>query len=161
MFAQLENSPNCRRLVLFGIIVCLVLSFHGISKKLTYDRAPAAAAAAMQQQMQRVQNKKIKIVLMTKNEWPLLRSWVLYHSHTFGIENLYIIDSSTLPVIRNFLETMRTRGLQVLCEDLNLNDIEGKFNEVMRDLAPSSDLMIKLDTDEFLMLSASHASGFR
>ena len=32
--------------------------------------------------------KTLKILLMTKDEWPLLRSWVLYHADLVGGSNL-------------------------------------------------------------------------
>jgi hypothetical protein len=37
--------------------------------------------------------KIFKILVMTMNEWPLIRSWTLYHASIFGGENLYILDS--------------------------------------------------------------------
>lgn len=42
-------------------------------------------------------SKIFKIVVMTKDEWPLIKSWVLYHARIFGGENLYVLDGSTNP----------------------------------------------------------------
>ena len=33
--------------------------------------------------------RTMKIILMTRDDWPLIRSWVLYHADVFGGENLY------------------------------------------------------------------------
>jgi len=85
------------------------------------------------------------------NEWPLIQWWTWYHGDMFGFENLYIIDSSTDERCVNFLSEIRDKmGVNVIFTEKNLNDIVGIINVVMRKLVKSSDMMIKMDTDEFL-----------
>ena len=38
--------------------------------------------------------RKACAILMTKNEWPTLRSWVLHHGDLLGFENVHVIDNS-------------------------------------------------------------------
>jgi hypothetical protein len=44
-------------------------------------------------------------ILMTKNEWPTLRSWVLHHGDLLGFENVHIIPTRlrSTPGIRMLL----------------------------------------------------------
>jgi hypothetical protein len=39
----------------------------------------------------------MSLVIMVKNEWPILRKNILYHGHLLGFKNLYILDGSTDP----------------------------------------------------------------
>jgi len=95
----------------------------------------------------------LKLILMTMNEWPLVKSWVLYHGHLIGFENLYIIDSSTETRIVAFLRYARDHlGVNVIFGDVNLNEITKVMTEVGMSIGGSSDIFIKMDTDEFLMI---------
>ena len=38
----------------------------------------------------------LKIFMMHKDEWPLIKSWILYHGFNFGFKNLYILDGDNL-----------------------------------------------------------------
>ena len=94
----------------------------------------------------------MKIVLMTKDEWPLVRSWVLHHAHIFGPRNVYVIDSSAAdgPTAR-FLDEAALYGVNVMRTQLNLNNVLDAINHLFRLLAHSTDFIIKLDTDELLL----------
>ena len=96
--------------------------------------------------------KIMKIVLMTKDEWPLIKSWVLYHGAIFGNSNLYVIDGSTDRRVKRFLENSKIQGVNIFESSSNLNNILMDVNSIMNDLKNSSDYLIKLDTDEFLVL---------
>jgi hypothetical protein len=37
----------------------------------------------------------LKLIMMVKDEWPLLKQWVLYHGELLGFHNLYILDGSS------------------------------------------------------------------
>ena len=130
----------------------------------------------------------VKLIMMTMDEWPLLKSWVLvsvqcelcccnvlpqsvsffisqhcshskfcdsfcsqYHGHLIGFENLYILDSSTDTRCKSFLRYARdSLGANVLFTDANLNQITSIMTKIGRDIGGSSDLILKVDTDEFL-----------
>jgi len=89
--------------------------------------------------------------MMTMNEWPLLKHWVLYHGHLLGFEHLYIVDSSTNPKCISFLRYARdVLGANVIFSDADLNELEGVLTRIGGHASGSSDFIIKMDTDEFL-----------
>ena len=95
----------------------------------------------------------IKIVLMTKNEWPLVKSWVLYHVHVFGASNIYVIDSSDQPEPILFLgEAEQFLGINVFRSLATLYQLESEINSIFTALNRSCDFITKADTDEFLVL---------
>lgn len=104
-----------------------------------------------------------KVVLMTKDEFPLVRAWVLHHAHIFGPRNVYVIDSSAAggPAAL-FLADAARAGVNVFQTQLNLNDLRAAINGLFRALAPTADFLIKLDTDELLLRSdgtTMHTTG--
>jgi len=93
----------------------------------------------------------MKVLLMTKDEWPLIKSWVFYHAKMFGFNNLYIIDASENHECITFLTDVRANyGVNVIFSASNLNEVIKDINYVMTEISAASDLMIKIDTDEFL-----------
>lgn len=106
--------------------------------------------------------KIFKVILMTKNDWPLLKSWVLHHSHVFGGENLYIVDASTREEVVAFLQEASIRlGVHVLHSTANLNSVGDEINQLMATLGPTCDFMTKLDTDEFIILYNREKNDFQ
>ena len=98
-------------------------------------------------------HKVMKVVLMTKNEWPLIKSWVLYHGHLLGFENLYIIDGSTDEKVIQFLkESVANVGVNVYFSTANLVGLTKEINKAFFRLRHTCDFLIKLDTDEFLSI---------
>jgi hypothetical protein len=99
----------------------------------------------------------LKVVLMTKDEMPLLRSWVLYHAHTFGAHNVYVVDGSTDPSAVAFLDAAAARlGVHVFHAAAGLNDLEALLTRLMGSVCMSADYMVKVDSDEFIAL---HGGG--
>lgn len=99
-------------------------------------------------------NKILKVVLMTKNEWPLLKAWVLYHAHLLGAHNLYILDASDQPEVLDFLRQVKTRlGVNVFRSTASLNEMEGEIHAVLHSVRFSCDYVAKVDTDEFIALT--------
>ena len=96
--------------------------------------------------------KVTKIVLMTRNEWPLIRSWVLYHGKIFGYPNLYILDGSDDERVLGFLQSLDAHGVTVIQGLNSLNTIDEEINTLMKNLQHSCDFLLKMDTDEFLIL---------
>lgn len=100
-------------------------------------------------------NRIVKVILMTKDEFLLVRDFILYHVHLFGPENIYVIDgSSSSSKARKFLDgPARSIGVTVFwLPEATLEETGDAFNTVFRSLRWSSDFIIKLDTDEFLGL---------
>jgi len=93
----------------------------------------------------------VKLILMTMNEWPILEDWLSYHGHLLGFENLYIVDSSTDSRCTSFLRYARDiLGANVLFTNTNLVDMERLLTNIGKQIAGSSDMIIKVDTDELL-----------
>ena len=76
---------------------------------------------------------------------------VQYHGYLIGFENLYIIDSSTDSRCLSFLRYARDHlGANVMFGDINLNELERVMDSIGENIAGSSDVFLKVDTDEFL-----------
>lgn len=104
--------------------------------------------------------KIFKIVVVTKDEWPLIRSWVLYHARIFGGENLYVLDGSSNQEQISFLKEAALRlGVVVFFTKSNLNQLENDVNSLMRSIADSTDFFTKSDTDEFIV-RLKHSDDF-
>eukprot|EP00667_Euglena_gracilis_P019317 EG_transcript_20681 len=93
----------------------------------------------------------VKVVLMHKDHWPMLRLWVLYHAHIFGLKNLIVLDESTQREPLKFLQKMQRLGLTVLKTSGGLNTINVVMDALFDLLRWSADYFLKLDTDEFVV----------
>jgi hypothetical protein len=96
----------------------------------------------------------VKLMLMTKDEGSLLKLWIVYHGELLGYENLYILDGSIEPNTTSFLaDTARDQwGVNVIFTPSKFNELEQDLNFVGGAIAKASDVIMKLDTDEFLAL---------
>jgi len=93
----------------------------------------------------------LKIALMTKNEYPLIESWVLYHGNIFGFKNLYIFDVSTEEKAMLYLANAAySLGINVYFSTNNLWQQIDSIASTLRSLRESCDFVIKMDTDEFV-----------
>jgi hypothetical protein len=102
--------------------------------------------------VERPDSAVVKVIIMTMDEWPLIKAWVLYHGHLLGFDKLYIIDSSTDSRCISFLRYARdTLGANVLFNDANLNQLVSLMTEIARNVGNSADFILKVDTDEFLV----------
>lgn len=95
--------------------------------------------------------KKMKIVLMTKNEKYLIKHWIQYHGEIFGYDSLHIIDDSDDIDVLNYYKSIDHLGITLYRnKDSNLNNLADKITSIMHSLKDSCDFLIKLDTDEFI-----------
>ena len=97
-------------------------------------------------------DRVLKIVVMTKDEWPLSRAWALYHGFVFGVRNVYVIDGSTDPRQKMFMMYLKSLGFNILFTQAGLDELENIITKVLHGLRKSCDFLMKLDTDEFLAL---------
>jgi len=98
----------------------------------------------------------LSLVLMARDEWPILRNNVLYHGHLLGFENLYILDGSTDPRCTSFLVYARDQlGVNVIFSPATLNDLDYEMSMIGVRLAGSSDLIAKIDADEFVAVETN------
>lgn len=110
-----------------------------------------SAVSLQQVNKSRPENAVLKLILMTMDEWPMLKSWLLYHGQLLGFENLYVIDASTNPKCVSFLRYARdVLGANILFNNANLNQLEVLITRLASDIRGSSDFIMKVDTDEFL-----------
>ena len=99
--------------------------------------------------------RTMKIILMTRDDWPLVRSWVLYHADIFGGENLYVLDGSTDERQLRFLrDASRLLGVHHFRTHANLHWIGTQIQQIATNLSSSSDFITKMDTDEFIVTTA-------
>eukprot|EP01039_Chlorochromonas_danica_P010412 gene10412-11530_t len=92
-------------------------------------------------------------IVMTKDDWPLIKHWVFYHGDKFGFKNLYVFDGSNDPRCIHFLHTMRDKkGLTLIETKTSLTYIAGDMTHLAtQELVFRYDYIIKMDTDEFLV----------
>ena len=95
-------------------------------------------------------HKILKIVMMTRNEYPLIVSWIEYHGKVYGFDNLYIIDASDEAQAIAAVKSAEKLGVTVKYSNANLNEVHIEIYYIMKSLVPTCDLMIKVDTDEFI-----------
>lgn len=99
--------------------------------------------------------RTLKIILMTKDEWPALKSWILYHGDRFGFQNLYIIDGSSRKECLEFLEFVQTKfKINLIRSSHGLDSLEAQIQELVDELSFSCDYVTKLDTDEFIAVNS-------
>uniref|UniRef100_A0A7S4ENK5 Uncharacterized protein n=1 Tax=Pseudo-nitzschia australis TaxID=44445 RepID=A0A7S4ENK5_9STRA len=95
----------------------------------------------------------LKLIMITMDEWPLIKYWVMYHGDLIGFENIYIIDASTDSRCISFLRYARDiLGANVIFSNLELNEISVLMNEIANNIAGSSDFIMKVDTDEYVFV---------
>ena len=94
---------------------------------------------------------KIKIFLKTKNEDTLIDYWIRYHSHLVGFENIHIIDNmSTNKIVLDIYEKY-TNKINIIYDNQS-HLMEGNImTNIMNKYKDQCDIMIPLDTDEFLV----------
>ena len=96
-------------------------------------------------------DKIVKIVLMTKNEIHLIKSWIQYHGEIFGYENLHIIDDSDDVDVLNYYKSINHLPINFYFNaNQNLNNVTDSINNIMTSEKNNCDFLIKLDTDEFI-----------
>lgn len=91
------------------------------------------------------------IILMTKNEWPTLRSWVLHHGDLVGFENLHVIDNSDEASSVEYIQRARDKyGISVTYSKRGMEEKDEELTSTALGMQPQCDFIFKLDTDEFL-----------
>jgi hypothetical protein len=98
---------------------------------------------------------EVGILVMTKDDIPLLSRWLIYHGHVFGFENLYVLDGST-GAQKEYLD--RVNKYFPITVRHSLTDLNGIAKEIVAWLLEIKDRyewIMKVDTDEFV----SYAPG--
>jgi hypothetical protein len=92
---------------------------------------------------------KVKLFCMQKDEEDILEEWILYHSHLFGIENLYMIDNLSQQPSIDILKKYERQGMH-----LSVQNDYSKKGDYLYDLIKSTgdtyDFAIPMDIDEFI-----------
>jgi len=96
-------------------------------------------------------NKVLKILVMVKDEWPLLESFLFHHGELIGFNNIYVLDASTDVRCIAFLKYMRdVYKVNVIFSSTKLSGLEREMSALLRQLTFSADFLLKMDADEFL-----------
>ena len=91
------------------------------------------------------------VIIITRNEWPLIRPSVLHHGDLVGFENVHVIDNSDDPIVIDFLEkAASTYDISVTFSSTGLGNLGDEITTAMLSRRHLCDFFFKLDTDEFL-----------
>ena len=132
-------------LICFLLVIILFLIFQIIILKDYHNSSNVRLETSTHE------NKIMKVFIMTRNEWPMIKSNILYHGSIFGFNNIHVIDASTITEQVNFLRTTRDNlGVNVYFSTANLNKVEDEFNSIMTEEKKYCDFIIKIDTDEII-----------
>jgi len=100
---------------------------------------------------------RVACVMMQKDETVLLKPWLAYHGHLFGLENLHVIDNgSSHPEVVETLCHYAAMGVQIdyahatRDDYLNKGDIVGAAIRAL-DAAGRYDFFFPTDCDEFII----------
>ena len=93
---------------------------------------------------------EVAIVVMTKNDVPLLSRWLIYHGHVFGFENIYIFDGSDSAQVAYLEGTAARFPFHLRHSLVNLNEITGELLQWMVEIKDRYEWIMKVDTDEFV-----------
>src|SRR5271154_1859977 len=98
---------------------------------------------------------KYKIFTVTKNEYDLIESFILYYGSNFGYDNVIIIDNgSDNNDVLNIYSKYKVKGVKIHTELGYKNNLQGDhFTKYMKMYKTEADWLIGLDTDEFLVLN--------
>jgi hypothetical protein len=100
---------------------------------------------------------RVACVMMQRNEDRCLAPWITYHTHLFGIENLFVIDhGSDDPGVKATLARLASAGGKVVPLPATA-DFRQKGSFISAALARVDamrchDLLLPLDCDEFVMI---------
>jgi hypothetical protein len=93
---------------------------------------------------------EVALVVMTKNDVPLLSRWLIYHGHVFGFENIYVFDGSDSVQVA-YLEGAAVRfPFHLRHSRVDLNKITGELLQWMVEIKDRYEWILKVDTDEFM-----------
>jgi hypothetical protein len=95
----------------------------------------------------------VAIICMQKDEDDILREWILYHAHVFGLNNLFIIDHNSGPKSLKILAEFRPLGLNVFTHLEGYTDYSRKGDyicDLIQQLKHRYTVAIPLDLDEFI-----------
>ena len=142
--------PNNLLAVIFLIAVILLTCFYKIANSSGSNGSEEIERRIREGRINPNGQRVLKIVMMTRNEYPLIVSWIEYHGKIFGFDNLYIIDASDEVQAIAAVKSSEKLGVTVKYSRANLNEVHQDIDNLMKSLIPTCDLMIKVDTDEFI-----------
>jgi hypothetical protein len=93
----------------------------------------------------------IKIILMTKDDFSLIHTWIRYHGELLGYNNLHILDNSQDPRVLDIYKQTSNLGYHLHnYTSCNLNTAECYINSIKNQIKTECSFLAKFDTDEFL-----------
>ena len=93
---------------------------------------------------------EVALMVMTKDDVPLLSRWLIYHGHLFGYEHLYVFDGSTGKQKAYLLWTAKHFPIHVHHRLVDLNSISKRLVAWMSEIKDRYQWIMKVDTDEFV-----------
>lgn len=99
----------------------------------------------------------IRVLMMQRDEGPLLARWLRYYGNLFGADNLTIMDNgSTDPETLSYLQSAELAGTTVMRDFVSAHDFQhkgGHFVNIIRHIWDPNggyDFALPVDCDEFL-----------
>jgi hypothetical protein len=103
---------------------------------------------------------KIACLMMQKDEVSLLDTWITYHGHLFGFDNLFVFDNGSKDkVIDTIFQKHGLNGVSIVknfsskADFYNKGQILGEYIKFL-DLTAGYDFVVPLDCDEFLAVES-------
>lgn len=95
-------------------------------------------------------NLKIILATMVKDEDDIVEHWINYHGKIFGYENLYIVDNKSIDDTFKICKKYREKGIHLFQEE----DYKKKGNimtQIMNNI--NCDIFFPIDIDEFIVVN--------
>ena len=101
---------------------------------------------------------KVGIYMMQKNENVLLPLFVDYYGSLFGYQSIHIFDNGSNETLRPQLTNAENKGCKVIYDFYKSEDFESKgkiIGELIKDNINKFNVSLPLDCDEFIVLESS------
>ena len=94
---------------------------------------------------------RVRILMMCKNEIDIIRYWLEYYGALFGFPNLFVVDNlsndGTWEVLLDYAKRLGVRAMR----ERNYMTKSRIVTQIARSSAATYDLVIPVDTDEFIV----------
>ena len=93
----------------------------------------------------------IKVFTLVKDEENIINDWLLYHTHLFGCNNIYVIDHQSTDSTVNILKEWHQKGVNTLQTSAPFSRKSSIISSLINKHC-NDDFAIPLDVDEFITL---------
>ena len=91
------------------------------------------------------------VATMVKNEIDIVGDWIEFHARLFGGENIHVVDNMSTDGTWEFLQEMEKNRQITISRHEKYTEKGVVMTKILRERVGSSDFVIPLDIDEFLV----------